>query len=67
GLALLTPHDVHHGIVAERLANRARVLDRAFAAHPQRFVKRAPTPALPPVAAWINKPIAQPSNALSTQ
>ena len=56
GLALLTPHDVHHGLVAERLAQRARVLDAAYAAHPERFVRRAPAPAAPPQTVWINPP-----------
>jgi putative transposase len=55
-LALLTPHDVHHGLVAERLAQRARVLDAAYAAHPERFVRGAPVPAAPPKAVWINPP-----------
>lgn len=55
-LGLLTPHDVHHGHVAERLAGRARVLDAAYAAHPERFVRRPPTPKAPPEAVWINPP-----------
>lgn len=55
-LALLTPHDVHHGLVAERLTERARVLDAAYAAHPERFVRGAPVPAAPPKAVWINPP-----------
>lgn len=55
-LALLTPHEVHHGLVAERLAQRARVLDAAYAAHPERFVRRPPTPASLPDAVWINPP-----------
>jgi putative transposase len=55
-LGLLTPHDVHHGLAAERLAARARVLDAAYAAHPERFVRRPPTPAAPPEAVWINPP-----------
>lgn len=55
-LALLTPHDVHHGLVAKRIAQRARVLDAAYAAHPERFVRRAPTPAVLPEAVWINPP-----------
>ena len=56
GLALLTPHDVHYGLAAERLSQRARVLEAAYAAHPERFVRRPPTPALPPKAVWINEP-----------
>lgn len=56
GIALMTPTAVHHGH-AERLhADRARVLGAAYAAHPERFVRRAPVPAPLPTAAWINKP-----------
>jgi putative transposase len=55
-IALLTPHDVHCGAAPERLARRATVLANAFALHPQRFVRRAPTPGKLPAAAWINPP-----------
>jgi putative transposase len=55
-LALLTPHDVHHGLVDERLSQRARVLDAAYAANPERFVRSAPTPHRPPTTVWINPP-----------
>lgn len=64
-LGLLTPHDVHHGLTAERLAGRARVLDAAYAAHPERFVRRPPTPAAPPDAVWINPP--KPANTTMAQ
>jgi hypothetical protein len=33
-----------------------RVLDAAYAATPERFVRRPPTPPALPTAAWINKP-----------
>jgi putative transposase len=56
GLGLLTPHDVHHGLAQERLARRVEVLGAAYAAHPERFVRRAPSPAPPPTAVWINPP-----------
>ena len=56
GLAMLTPSDVHHGRSHERLAERQRVLEAAYAAHPERFVKGTPRVAAPPTAAWINKP-----------
>jgi putative transposase len=56
GLALLTPHDVHHGLVDERLSHRARVLDAAYAANPERFVSCPPTPRRPPTTVWINPP-----------
>jgi putative transposase len=32
------------------------VLDAAYAAHPERFVRKPPTPPQLPAAAWINKP-----------
>lgn len=64
-LGLLTPHDVHHGLAAERLAGRARVLDAAYAAHPERFVLRPPSPAKPPEAVWINPPKTNPTIATS--
>jgi putative transposase len=35
---------------------RQRVLDAAFLAHPERFVKKLPTPPEIPAAAWINPP-----------
>lgn len=56
-LGLLTPADVHHGRVAERLAVRDEALLAAFAAHPHRFVHGAPRAARPPEAAWINPPL----------
>jgi putative transposase len=37
GLGLLTPADVHHGLAEERVAARAAVIARAYAAHPERF------------------------------
>ncbi|MGH2880468.1 MAG: transposase, partial [Solirubrobacteraceae bacterium] len=55
-LALLTPYDVHHGLVQERLAQRRRVLDAAYAAHPERFVRNPPSPPAPPDTVWINPP-----------
>ena len=55
-LALLTPADVHYGRAEERLEQRARVLDLAFRAHPERFKGQQPTPGSLPEAAWINPP-----------
>ncbi|MGH3862944.1 MAG: hypothetical protein ACRDSQ_25800, partial [Actinokineospora sp.] len=48
------PHFDHFN--ATYHAARARVLDAAYQANPERFVRRAPTPPQGPVAAWINKP-----------
>ena len=56
GLGLHTPHDVHFGLAQARRAQRALVLTAAFTATPERFVRRPPTPALLPTAAWINSP-----------
>ncbi len=55
-LALLTPADVHYGRAEERLEQRARVLDLAFEAHPERFKGQRPSPGSLPEAAWINPP-----------
>jgi len=56
GIGLMTPATVHHGRAEQTHAQRAGVLDAAYAATPERFVHRAPTPPPLPVAAWINKP-----------
>lgn len=55
-IALLTPTDVHHGYAEERLQQRQRVLDAAFAAHPERFVRGRPIVPSLPAASFINKP-----------
>lgn len=61
GLALLTPATVHYGQTATVLDRRREILAAAYAQHPERFVHRAPQPAQPPNAVWINPP--KPSNA----
>ncbi len=55
-LALLTPADVHYGRVDAIIEARQRVLDAAYAANPERFVRGRPTHPRPPAAAWINPP-----------
>ena len=55
-LGLLTPATVHYGQAAALLENRQRVLDAAYAAHPERFVKKPPTVQSLPDAVWINRP-----------
>lgn len=62
GLALLTPAMVHFGTAPAVVAQRQVVLDRAFAAHPERFVRKPPTQADPPCRVWINKPPDSQSN-----
>lgn len=56
GIALLTPHVVHYGLDQNTLAQRQSVLDNAFLAHPERFVRKPPLIQPLPLAAWINKP-----------
>jgi putative transposase len=56
GIALMTPAAVHHGHAQQLHAKRRRVLSAAYAATPERFVRRPPTPPALPTAAWINKP-----------
>lgn len=56
GIAMLTPSDVHHGRAAMRLAERQRVLDAAYHAHPERFVHGQPQAPELPKAVWINPP-----------
>jgi putative transposase len=56
GLGLLTPHDVHHGLAAQRVEARARVLAAAHANHPERFPAGLPRPPAQPTAVWINPP-----------
>ena len=57
-LGLLTPADVHYGRAQETLAQRQVVLQRAYAARPDRFVNGPPTTPRLPTAVWINRPSA---------
>jgi putative transposase len=56
GIGLMSPATVHHGRAEAAHAARGRVLDAAYAAAPERFVRGAPKPPTLPPAAWINKP-----------
>src|SRR5690349_6025330 len=56
GIGLLTPAIVHHGEAPATIAARQTVLLAAYAAHPERFVRGAPTPPELPTAVWINRP-----------
>lgn len=55
-LGMLTPADVHHDRVEQRIAERQRVYDKAFAEHPERFPRGRPVARRPPREVWINKP-----------
>jgi putative transposase len=66
GIGLLTPAMVHCGQAEEALAARRQVLQAAYAAHPERFVRKPPRPPELPAAVWINPP-ANPEKAPQTQ
>lgn len=50
------PADVHYGRAESLRRQRALVLDAAYAAHPERFVRKPPVPPRLPMAVWINGP-----------
>jgi putative transposase len=60
GIGLMTPATVHHGHAEQTHAARATVLDAAYAATPERFVRQPPIPPALPGPAWINKPAENP-------
>ncbi len=55
-LGLHTAANVHHGRAAAIQARRAHVLDGAYFAHPERFVRKPPAPPELPGTSWINPP-----------
>jgi putative transposase len=57
GIGMMTPSMVHHGAALAVRDNRQLVLDAAYRDHPERFVRRPPTPPQLPKDVWINKPI----------
>lgn len=59
GLGLLTPAMVHHGQATAILTQRQVVLDAAYSAHPERFVRKPPKPPGLPSQVWINRPQAE--------
>jgi putative transposase len=56
-VALLAPAMVHFGEARAALAQRQMVLDAAYRAHPDRFVRQSPKPLPLPSEVWINKPV----------
>ncbi len=56
GLGLLTPAVVHTGQAEAVRQKRQAVLQQAYQAHPERFVRGQPQPAKLPEAVWINPP-----------
>ena len=62
-LGLMTPAAVHWGLEQQLTQQRQQVLQAAYAAHPERFVKGLPKPPQRPEAVWINPPLAASSPA----
>ncbi|HEY6845462.1 MAG TPA: IS3 family transposase [Terracidiphilus sp.] len=62
GLGLLSPAVVHYGLAPAAIEQRRAVLDAAYAAHPERFVRKPPQPPAVPTEVWINKPQQTPEN-----
>jgi putative transposase len=56
GIGFHTPASVYFGTAPEIAAQRAVVLDDAYAAHPERFVQGRPRPPRLPDAVYINPP-----------
>ena len=56
GIGLLTPEMVHRGQGEAVRAARQVVLSDAYAAHPERFVRKHPESPKLPTAVWINLP-----------
>jgi putative transposase len=56
GIAMMTPEAVHYGHAPQLHQARAEVLAGAYAAHPERFVRKPPLPKPLPTAVWINPP-----------
>jgi putative transposase len=64
GIGMLTPAMVHFGQAPAIRQQRQTVLDAAYLAHPDRFVRRPPTPLPLPKVVWINKPQNSDDNTL---
>lgn len=56
GIGLLTPASLHYGQAKQIVDSRYQTLQRAYAAHPERFVSGAPKALELPAAVWINPP-----------
>jgi putative transposase len=67
GLNLMTPAMVHYGLAETVRDQRNRVLQTAYTAHPERFVRGVPVVPDLPRAVWINPPTGTPLTADSAQ
>jgi putative transposase len=60
GLHLMTPAMVHYGLADTIRDQRNQVLQAAYAAHPERFIRGVPTVPDLPREVWINQPAGTP-------
>ena len=56
GIGMMTPAMVHFGLAPAIRQQRQTVLDAAYRAHPERFVRQPPSPLPLPTKVWINQP-----------
>ena len=62
GIGMMTPAVVHHGLAVAVRESRQLALDAAYLAHPERFVRGAPSQPPLPKEVWINKPLSSDDN-----
>jgi putative transposase len=65
GIGLHTPADVHYGRAEAIREQRGVVLLDAYGKHPERFVRKIPTPPALPAVAWINQPEEEATDSLN--
>jgi len=65
GIGMHIPADVHYGRAEAIREQRGAVLLGAYADHPERFVRKIPTPPAIPAVAWINKPVEEANDSLN--
>jgi putative transposase len=63
GIGRLTPALVHDGRAPQVVEGRAKTLQVAFEAHPERFKGKKPAPLSWPEAVWMNRPLEVPQGA----
>lgn len=67
GIGLMTPGSLHYGQAESIRENRKQVLETAYLQHPERFVRKPPTPPEIPPAVWINPPVKTEIDSISTK
>jgi putative transposase len=67
GIGLLTPGALHFDKAESIRERRQDVLLTAYGIHPERFVKKSPTPPEIPDAVWINPPERKKPEAIETE